>query len=108
MAVVFKSHIKEVRSSLTRLNDDFLEASGLLVTSEAKVLCPVDTGNLRRSIHHLMNKNKVFIGTDVEYAIDVEKGNSKQKSQPYLTPAGLNNINKLTKLAYKIYGGMGK
>lgn len=101
----FKTNKKEILSILTECNDKFLESSGLLVTAEAKVICPVDTGNLRRSIKHLKaSNNSVQIGTDVDYAIDVEIGNSKQRSQPYLKPAGLNNKSKLVELARRVYG----
>lgn len=45
---------------------------------EAKRLCPVDTGRLRNSITHTVDKSKtayiITIGTNVEYAAYVEFG----------------------------------
>lgn len=55
---------------------DALEVSGKLVEDSAKLLCPVDTGNLRGSIHHKVDTNElsVTIGTPVEYAPWIEFG----------------------------------
>ena len=51
-----------------------LEEIGLSAEGDAKDLCPVDTGRLRNSITHIVNKNEkaVYIGTNVEYAVYVE------------------------------------
>ena len=73
-----------------------LEKIGLVAESYAKKLCPVDTGNLRNSITHIValdgnvsgditipngrmdvksgNTGAVYIGTDSEYAPYVELG----------------------------------
>lgn len=67
-----------------------LEEIGLVAEGYAKKLCPVDTGRLRNSITHAIfdgSEPYVIIGTNVEYAPAVELGTSKQKAQPYLTPA---------------------
>ena len=66
-----------------------LEAIGLQAEGYAKMLCPVDTGNLRNSITHTYDsfERKAYIGTNVEYAAYVEYGTSKTKAQPYLKPA---------------------
>lgn len=47
-----------------------LERCGLAAEGYAKDLCPVDTGNLRNSISHAIDKggDTVYIGTNVEYA----------------------------------------
>ena len=49
-----------------------LEAVGFAAEGHASLLCPVDTGRLRSSITHVVDDHSVIIGTDVEYAIDVE------------------------------------
>lgn len=56
-----------------------LEACGLHAESLAKKSCPVDTGRLRNSITHSLNKGdkSVSIGTNVEYAIYVEEDETK-------------------------------
>ena len=82
-----------------------LEAIGLFVEGDAKLRCPVDTGNLRSSITHVTDEEKTTIGTNVEYAIWQEKGSSRTKAQPFLTPAVENNkgtIQKIVKEMMKI------
>lgn len=90
-----------------------LEKCGLTAEGYAKMLCPVDTGNLRNSITHqvVTGENTVYIGSNSEYAAYVElgtgiyypggrqtpwtyqdaKGNwhmtHGQRAQPYLKPA---------------------
>lgn len=53
-----------------------LETCGLIAEGYAKLLCPVDTGNLRNSITHQVDVDEgaVYIGTNVEYAAYVELG----------------------------------
>lgn len=68
-----------------------LEAVGLTAEGHAKQLCPVDTGRLRNSISHAVEGETVYIGTNVEYAPDVELGTSTgRKPKPYLRPAVTN------------------
>lgn len=90
-----------------------LEKCGLTAEGYAKLLCPVDTGNLRNSITHqaVESKDAVYIGTNSEYGAYVELGTGKyypngrktpwvyqdakgnwhlthgQRAQPYLKPA---------------------
>ena len=47
----------------------------------------VDTGRLRNSISHEVHGDSVYIGTNVEYAVYVEKGTRKMQAYPYLKPA---------------------
>lgn len=70
-----------------------LEAIGIQAEGYAKDLCPVDTGRLRNSITHTVDNDEkaAYIGTNVEYAPYVELGTSKQKAQPFLTPAAQNH-----------------
>lgn len=97
------------RRALTRIGN---QAEGY-----AKDLCPVDTGLLRNSITYALSGGAasissytsddgsesgtytgtapndtgedlgVYIGTNVDYAPDVELGTSKQAAQPFLRPA---------------------
>lgn len=54
----------------------------LRIENNAKKLCPVDTGHLKGSITHAQvpsdNGIRVDIGTNVEYAKDVEFGANKE------------------------------
>ena len=56
-----------------------LEKCGLTAEGYAKLLCPVDTGNLRNSITHQLQPSEpaVQIGTNSEYAAYVELGTGK-------------------------------
>lgn len=105
---------------------DKLEVVGKFVEDSAKLLVPVDTGNLRGSIHHIVDEQElsVKIGTPVEYSgyiefgtgefaengqgrkggwfyID-EKGNGHftlgNKPQPFLRPALLENKETIKKM----------
>ena len=90
-----------------------LEKCGLVAERHAKEICPVDTGNLRNSITHQVERDElaVYIGSNSEYAAYVELGTGKyypggrktpwvyqdakgnwhlthgQRAQPYLKPA---------------------
>lgn len=90
-----------------------LEKCGLTAEGYAKLLCPVDTGNLRNSITHQVDSGEpaVYIGSNSEYAAYVELGTGKyypggrktpwtyqdakgnwhltygQRAKPYLKPA---------------------
>lgn len=61
------------------------------VEGGAKRRCPVDTGRLRASITHALERDAGglvgTVGTDVEYAPFVELGTSRAQAQPYLRPA---------------------
>ena len=54
-----------------------LFASGAKAERYAKQECPVDTGRLRDSISHQEVKDATYIGTNVEYAPDVEYGSMR-------------------------------
>lgn len=73
-----------------------LQRVGIRVQNGARVLCPVDTGRLRSSIQHQMGRDAggsyVDIGTNVEYAADVEFGSQGRRPKPYLRPALLQTL----------------
>lgn len=96
----------------------------LLVENDAKMKCPVDTGQLRASITHYVEGQTGIVGTNVEYAPYVEygtgiyarDGNGRQtpwsyqradgkwittkgqKPQAFLEPALLENENEIFRL----------
>ena len=61
------------------------------VEAAAKRLAPVDTGRLRSSITHSLERDGRglvgFVGSNVSYAIFQEFGTRYQRAQPYLRPA---------------------
>lgn len=101
MASTYQSNRRNVERKISEQIDRALEAIGLYVEGEAKLNAPVDTGNLRGSIDHKVNDDHVIVGTNVEYAVYVEKGTSKKKAQPYLTPAAEENIENIKRLAQR-------
>lgn len=87
--VEFTDNSKQILSEFEQAATRALTRIGSQAEGYAKDLCPVDTGNLRNSITNApdLEEKAVYIGTNVEYAADVELGTSKQKAQPYLKPA---------------------
>lgn len=61
-------HTPELRRGMPQEINRALEAVGITLEGYAKLLCPVDTGRLRNSITHDIRDDKVYIGTDTEYA----------------------------------------
>lgn len=63
------------------------------VEADAKILCPVDTGNLRNSISTSVSGDgrsgsmSAEVGPTAEYGVYVELGTSRMSPQPYLGPA---------------------
>ena len=63
------------------------------IQRDAKILAPVDTGNLRNSISTTItgdgrtNRMSAEIGPTANYGIYLEFGTSKMRAQPYLFPA---------------------
>ena len=76
MSVTIQDHSSEVSAEIKAALLRGLEKCGLAAEGYAKKLCPVDTGNLRNSITHVVDEDEpaVYIGTNVEYAPYVELG----------------------------------
>ena len=74
MSVVFTSHVHEILSEVDQAVARGLEICGGQAEGYAKDICPVKTGTLRNSItHEQADKGTEVIGTNVEYAPDVDK-----------------------------------
>ena len=94
----FENHLSEVLAALKAGRQQTLNNIGTFVTAEAKLRAAVDTGNMRRNTtYDVPSDDEVDLGVtpDAPYGIDVEKGTSKQKAQPFLEPAVMDNIDKL-------------
>lgn len=81
--------IRELATS--RQIEDGLLILGQVGEASAKRNAPVDTGTLRRSITHELNRQgiqlTVRIGTNIRYAIFQEIGTIIHAAHPYLRPA---------------------
>lgn len=110
-----KDNTEEIIGKIEAAKKRALERIGQTAEGFAKKLCPVDTGGLRNSINHKVQKDEVYIGTNKEYAAYVELGTGKyydggrktpwayqdakgnwhmthgQRARPYLKPAAANH-----------------
>lgn len=83
MSVTIQDHSSEVSAEIKAALLRGLEKIGLVAEGYAKKLCPVDTGNLRNSITHVVDEggDAVYIGTNSEYgAYVIHKRNLAQES----------------------------
>ena len=84
----YKDNTKEVLKELEAAKERGLEAIGLKAESYAKKNeTAVDTGRLRNSISHAVEKDAVYIGTNVEYAPYIELGARGRKGLHFLQRA---------------------
>ena len=76
MSVEIHDNSKEVSGAIHAALLRGLEKCGLVAEGYAKKMCPVDTGNLRNSITHVVDEQEpaAIIGTDSEYGTYVELG----------------------------------
>ena len=76
MSIEITDNSKEVSAAIEAAILRGLEKAGLVAEGYAKKLCPVDTGNLRNSVTHVVDESEpaVIIGTDSEYGAYVELG----------------------------------
>jgi HK97 gp10 family phage protein len=77
MEIKFTDNSEEVLAAMLEAKARALESCGLVAEGYAKKAAPVDTGNLRNSISHKVQKDTMFVGTNVEYAPYVEFGTGK-------------------------------
>jgi hypothetical protein len=83
MNIEVQDHSAEVSAEIKAALLLGLEKIGLVAEGYAKKLCPVDTGNLRNSITHVVDEggDAVYIGTNSEYgAYVIHKRNLAQES----------------------------
>lgn len=86
---VRENNVEQIGAAMDKAIAKALTMIGLKAEGNAKAICPVDTGRLRNSITNAINteENAVYIGTNVEYAPDVELGTCRMHPHPYLKPA---------------------
>lgn len=87
-----KWNIERVMQSTGNSNRRNLILVGQYVKDAAKLLCPVDTGNLRDNMDsRMINDDTVRVFNPTSYAIYPEFGTRFQSAQPYLRPALFNS-----------------
>ena len=105
MASSFKWDDSKLRKEVDFTVHQKIEKACIMVESDAKRICPVDTGRARASISHEITKSKDeitgIVGSDVKYFVFFEYGTSKQSAQPTLRPALRKNIPKIKQLFKK-------
>lgn len=76
MSVEIQDNSKEISAEIKAALLRGLEKCGLVAEGYAKKLCPVDTGNLRNSITHVVDEQEpaAIIGSNNSYAAYVELG----------------------------------
>ena len=76
MGVQFEDNTSEVLEAMREAVLRALERCGQQAEGYAKDLCPVDTGQLRNSISHVVDdgENVVYVGTPLDYGTYVELG----------------------------------
>ncbi len=101
MSIKYESNLDNVKKALDKAQNEALTKIGMLVQAESQVNAPVDSGRLKQSITNQVNESdkSVEVGTNVEYAVWVHEGTSKQEAQPFIKDAVMNNINKIKDIA---------
>ena len=90
--------------ALNRAVDRWLPQAVFSVTEQASLLAPVDTGNLRASIHGRVEGRVGIVGTGpVKYAEFQEYGTRFMPAQPFLRPAIDAYRKRLTDLLRRMY-----
>lgn len=90
---IIKNNKDEIQDALAIAIQKSLEEIGIKAEKYAKALCPVGTsestgkkgyrgGTLRNSITHMSTEDKVYIGSNVEYAPYVELGTGPNFTPP--------------------------
>lgn len=82
----------DLENALTQEIITALMRGGMIIETDAKRRCPVDTGRLRASLTTDVERERkttfvLKVGTNVEYASFVENGTSRMAAQPFLRPA---------------------
>lgn len=122
------------KKAIERATIEWLFQACILVEGQAVSLAPVDTGRLKKSIDHYVDKKEMigYVGTNAKYAVFVEFGTGEfaengkgrkggwvyqsedgkwyftygQAPQPYLRPAFRNTKGQVMALAKEVFRRM--
>lgn len=86
-----------------------IEQTAFRIERDAKMIVPILSGDLRKSLGTNVKKSRTSIttetGTDVVYSRAVELGSWNQRAQPYLIPAFDRNVKGLERAIDEILRG---
>ncbi|KUO66123.1 MAG: hypothetical protein APF84_12440 [Gracilibacter sp. BRH_c7a] len=87
---MMNSPFQRAIKDMSKRREQAVEEACIMIEADAKLLAPVDTGTLKRSITHAVKSDEKStqgsVGTPVEYAIYAER------KKPYLEPAVDQNL----------------
>jgi HK97 gp10 family phage protein len=88
-SVQFKAYSKQITDAVKAGIPGALEVAAVNITSKAKDIVPVDTGNLKNSISYRPGDkaNEMIVGANAPYAVYQEFGTRYMKPQPFMRPA---------------------
>lgn len=86
---VVSNHLPEAQALVHRALVETVAETAYDVEARAKMLAPVRTGTLRRSIHTVIEHGglRATVGPSVSYAAFVEFGTRYMAARPYMRPA---------------------
>ena len=105
VTTIFHDQHEEILNELRIAKPKIYDRWILMGTGWAKKRCPVKTGRLRRSITGDKDGISAYLGTNVEYAENVENGTSRTKAKPFLRPAVTEHEDQYVKVAKDILKG---
>lgn len=96
-----RNNLPEVERRIGSATTECLDKLGLFLVSQAKLRCPVDTGNLRSSIGYkvsrfLFFKHKLILYARASYSIFVHEGSRGRRPRRFLLDAILENKMQVT------------
>lgn len=102
----FKNNSKEVKQRIKDANFKGITKACLLVEGQAKMLAPVDLGNLRDNIMHKVSVSSSqvdgVVGSPTEYAEFQEYGTRHMSGKPFLRPAFRENKGNIERILGQI------
>lgn len=101
------NNVSQVRAMAKAAKAKALVSMGIQAMGDIQGITPVDTGNLRNSIHYHVDGDTMAVGTDVEYAAYVECGTRYMAAQPYVKPGVMNNISAHERIIADAFGELG-
>lgn len=96
----------KVPARMVPLARKVLEKSSADIERDAKLFCPVDTGNLRASISRDLKGLTAEIGPTANYGLWVEFGTSRQAPSAFLGPAFDRHAGAFTEAIGRVSGGI--